>query len=238
MSIAPSPRAGDQAPPRRRASPPPRGDATREQLIKAALVVFARDGYSAASTRALAQSAGVNQALIGYHFGGKQGLYLAVFEHIAQRVRSRIEPVATEIAAALAQPDPPRSAAHRRRHWLPMLLRVADGMTELLLGDETEGWAQLIVREQQHPTEAFDRLYAQFMGPMLGLATQLLLRLRPDLEPAQARARTVAMFGQALVWRVARAGAQRHMGWKRLADAERRMVHETVRLTVTALVSA
>lgn len=238
MSTRPSPPSEGQALPRRRASAPPRGDATREQLLEAGLVVFARDGYTAAGTRALAQAAGVNQALIGYHFGGKQGLYLAVFEHIAQRVRSRIEPVAIEIAAALAQPDVPEAAARRRRHWLPMLLRVADGMTELLLGDETEAWAQLIVREQQHPTEAFDHLYAQFMGPMLGLATQLVQRLRPDLEPAQARARTVAMFGQALVWRVARAGAQRHMGWKRLAEAERRTVLETVRLTVTAIVSA
>ncbi|HET6470821.1 MAG TPA: TetR family transcriptional regulator, partial [Pseudomonadales bacterium] len=42
-----------------------RGDQTREALIDAAIEIFGRDGFRAASTRSIADAAGVNQALIG-----------------------------------------------------------------------------------------------------------------------------------------------------------------------------
>ena len=65
-----------------------RGDQTRSALIKAALAEFADKGFHAASTRLIAQSAQVNQALIGYHFGSKEGLYLAVLEKAYRKTRS------------------------------------------------------------------------------------------------------------------------------------------------------
>lgn len=80
-----------------------RGDATREALISAAIAVFSRDGFHDASTRAIAEPAGVQHALIGYHFPGKEGLYLAAFEHIAQLV-GRLGPVVDGIEETLAKP--------------------------------------------------------------------------------------------------------------------------------------
>ena len=67
-----------------------RGDVTREALIKAAIEIFGRDGFHAASTRAIAERAGANQALIGYHFRGKLGLYHATFEYIIGKIAARI----------------------------------------------------------------------------------------------------------------------------------------------------
>lgn len=52
----------------------------------------------------------MNSALIGYHFGGKHGLYLAVFEHLARELRARLHPTAEAVAGLLAQ-EPPRAAA-------------------------------------------------------------------------------------------------------------------------------
>lgn len=52
--------------------------ATREALLEAAVEVFARRGYDAATTRELAAAAGVNEGLIQRYFGGKAGLLLAV----------------------------------------------------------------------------------------------------------------------------------------------------------------
>jgi TetR/AcrR family transcriptional regulator len=47
---------------------------TRERILRAALEEFGTKGYSGARTAAIAARAGVNQQLISYHFGGKQGL--------------------------------------------------------------------------------------------------------------------------------------------------------------------
>jgi AcrR family transcriptional regulator len=65
-----------------RARAPKRRDrrATTEALLAAAVEVFARRGYDAATTREVAATAGVNEVLIQRYFGGKAGLLLAVLE--------------------------------------------------------------------------------------------------------------------------------------------------------------
>ena len=50
----------------------------RENLIKAAVPLFAAKGLNGVSVRELASAAGVNLSMISYYFGGKEGLYAAV----------------------------------------------------------------------------------------------------------------------------------------------------------------
>jgi TetR/AcrR family transcriptional regulator len=72
--------------------PPRKRDATatRAALLRAGSSAFASRGFSGARTQTIADEAGVNKALILYHFGGKQGLYSAVIlDHIV-RAQSRI----------------------------------------------------------------------------------------------------------------------------------------------------
>jgi AcrR family transcriptional regulator len=68
--------------------------ATRDTVLLAALRVLARDGVSAASTRAIAAEADVNVATLHYHFGSKDGLLAEVFEamsaQFAETVRAAI----------------------------------------------------------------------------------------------------------------------------------------------------
>jgi AcrR family transcriptional regulator len=66
-----------------------RGDATRSQILAAAREALAADGYSGASTRAVADRAGVQLSLVHYHFGGKQGLLAAVLAHENERLLAR-----------------------------------------------------------------------------------------------------------------------------------------------------
>jgi AcrR family transcriptional regulator len=212
----------------------PRGEATREALIDAAIGVFARDGYHAVSTRSLASAAGVNQALIGYHFGGKMGLYLAVFDHIAGRLLERIGPLVDALEARLESAPPSATAAQRRAHFLPPLLAIAEGMLELMLSDETEEWSQLILREQQHPGPAFERLYDTYMGRVFGLLARLVQQLRGDGDPANARTVVVGIVGSVLVWRAARATVMRHLGWGRPGTAEIAAARAAVRRSVEA----
>lgn len=54
----------------------PRGNPdTKAQIAEAARVLFTRHGYKTTTVRAIAAAAGVDQALISYHFGSKQGLF-------------------------------------------------------------------------------------------------------------------------------------------------------------------
>ena len=52
--------------------------ATRQGLLSAAAALFAERGFDGVTTAAVAARAGVNKALISYHFGGKRGLYQAI----------------------------------------------------------------------------------------------------------------------------------------------------------------
>lgn len=61
------------------------GDATelrRGAILAAAIRVLARDGIAQASTRKIAAEAGVNQAMLGYYFGGKDELLMAVLQEM------------------------------------------------------------------------------------------------------------------------------------------------------------
>jgi AcrR family transcriptional regulator len=61
--------------------------ATIDALLRAATRVFAAKGYDAATTRAVAEAAGVNEQLIQRYFGGKAGLLRSIFSDYAERDR-------------------------------------------------------------------------------------------------------------------------------------------------------
>src|SRR5690348_11353626 len=71
--------AADQPPPSPRRAAPPQSARrtsaeTREKILDAAVAEFGAKGFAGARTAEIAARAGVNQQLIAYHFGGKQGL--------------------------------------------------------------------------------------------------------------------------------------------------------------------
>lgn len=51
----------------------------RDRILDVAQELFAEHGYSATSTRAIAQAAGVNLAQLHYHFGAKRDLFKAAY---------------------------------------------------------------------------------------------------------------------------------------------------------------
>lgn len=211
---------------------PSRGDATRDALVAAALEVFGRDGFHAAGTRSIAQAAGVNQALIAYHFGGKQGLYLAVFEHIAAQVLERQRPAIEAIEAALAVPDDGGDAGARQARYFPLLLRLLDGLAAMLTSRESAVWAQLILREQQQPTSAFTLLYERVLGPLLRLLARLVQRLRGTGDDVRLEVATI--IGQVLVFRAANAAVLRLMDWGEIGEAELAAIRRQIRDNLAA----
>jgi TetR/AcrR family transcriptional regulator len=62
---------------------------TRERLLRAAVCVFDRKGYAAASVREIVEMAGVAKPALYYHFGSKERLLTAVLDE-ASRAFARV----------------------------------------------------------------------------------------------------------------------------------------------------
>ncbi|HZV92117.1 MAG TPA: TetR/AcrR family transcriptional regulator [Caldimonas sp.] len=65
------------------------GATTRASILRAARDRLVASGYANLNVRDIAREAGVNHALIGYHFGGKQQLVLAVLDEANKQLIAR-----------------------------------------------------------------------------------------------------------------------------------------------------
>ena len=74
--------------------------ATRQALLDAATDLFAERGFDGVSIDDLAARAGVNKALVSYHFGGKRGLYVAALSSVFAELAARISAAEAEGASA------------------------------------------------------------------------------------------------------------------------------------------
>ena len=214
--------------------PVSRGEATREALIVSALETFSTNGFDSVSTRELAKLANVNQALIGYHFGSKKGLYLAVFEYIVQRIKINICPKVEPVIALLQAPPKTPSALERQKTYLPPLLDIVDSILSMMLSPETKLWAQLILREQSHPTEAFDYLYEAYIGQVLGVLAELVYQLHGQKNRHEARLIAIGIVGQVFVWRAAKASVMQFLLKDSLDEKSIVEIKNIVRKNITA----
>jgi AcrR family transcriptional regulator len=207
-----------------------RGADTRSQLIASGLNVFGRQGFEGASTRTIASGAGANLAAIVYHFGSKEGLHLAVAEHVAGEILARIGPALAAISRpeAAASPEAARAA----------LKLLVGTFVDVMLGDaEAEHWARFIVREQMQPTAAFDVMY-RFMGNAALVATRLTAVALGRREDAAVRIRVFTFLGQVLVFRVANALVLRRMEWREIGPRERAQVKKIVLGQIDSILDA
>ncbi|MHB1491003.1 MAG: TetR/AcrR family transcriptional regulator [Cellulomonas sp.] len=69
------------------------GDSRREQILAAALAVFAEGGYAGTTTDQVARAAGVSQPYVIRLFGSKQQLFLELYQRASERVIEAMEAV-------------------------------------------------------------------------------------------------------------------------------------------------
>ncbi len=201
---------------------------TREALLGAALEVFGRDGFHAASTRAIAEAAGVNQALIAYHFGSKEGLYLAVFESITQAMNELIGPVHARIQADIDSLD--GSTREGRRACLEYLDQLLGGAITMFSQPDALGWTRMVMREQQDPGDAFDIFYGGIYREMVESFTRLMGKLTGRAPGAEeTRIQALNVMGQLMMFIVGRATAQRLLGWQEIGEPELAAVRREIR---------
>lgn len=166
---------------------------TSARLIETAIEHFGRSGFEGASTRDIAAASGAAMSSITYHFGGKQGLYLAVADHIAAAIAERQAP-ALEAARQSATASPAQATE--------LLLAMLESFAKMMLSPESASWSNFICREQQQPTEAFERLYSGAMKDLVETFVALVRAVRTDLSEREVRAAAILLYGQALILRV------------------------------------
>jgi AcrR family transcriptional regulator len=74
-----------------------RSAGTTSELLAHATEAFGADGYDRVSVDAVADAAGLTKGAVYHHFGGKQGLFLAVYTDAHERIAAR---TAAAVAAA------------------------------------------------------------------------------------------------------------------------------------------
>jgi TetR/AcrR family transcriptional regulator len=109
---------------------------SRASILAAAATAFAADGFAGASVDAIAARAGVNKAMIYYHFRSKHGLYLEILRGIFTAIGDRT----TAIAGSAAPPaekffafmDALHAEAGARPYLPPIMMReIAEGAQRL-----------------------------------------------------------------------------------------------------------
>lgn len=76
------------------------GETTRRLILDAARRRVCEAGYASLNVRDIARDAGVNHALISYHFKGKQQLVLAVLDEANQQLLQRQDQMYGDVASA------------------------------------------------------------------------------------------------------------------------------------------
>lgn len=186
---------------------------------------FAEYGFEGTSTRAIANAAGAAMSSITYQFGGKEGLYLAAADHIGEQISTIQLPGITALRKAVDDGTLPPTDA---------IITMLGGMADMMLDERSESWAAFIIREQQKPGEAFDRLFACFMQPMSEAMVELVGMVRTDLSGRKLRAVATGLIGQVIALRAARAAMMRILDITTMGDEERATIREAIQANARA----
>jgi AcrR family transcriptional regulator len=180
-----------------------RGEETRARIIAAALRVFADEGYARASTRHIAEAAGVTPPALQYYFDSKDGLHRACARAIVGEIWTTLDPYRQRV-----------EAADDRETALDALCDFLDSLAELSLGEASAGWKQFIGRAQadgagpasavvlEEVSRPLNATVALAVGAALGRpadSEEIRLRASAIISPISAfhasRSNTLAVLG-------------------------------------------
>jgi TetR/AcrR family transcriptional regulator, regulator of cefoperazone and chloramphenicol sensitivity len=195
---------------------PDRERDARQRLIDAGLEIFGTYNLEGATTRKLAEHAGVNQAAIPYYFGGKEGLYVAVIEHLFSTNFAIIGPVVTTLQQELAKKKPTRDEA------LALLKKLLNTMLERVLTRKASStWARIVMREQMQPTQAFSLIYEKGIRRVhetVAMLLAIILEKKPTDRKVVLRSHMVV--GQILIFLAGRETIRRRLNLTGYTDEE------------------
>jgi TetR/AcrR family transcriptional regulator len=193
-------------------------EANRARIVRAAIDEFAARGFKGASMDAIAARTDTTRALINYHFGGKEKIYLTVLEHVYSEIRQ------AEGLLDLDHLDP-----------VSAIRRIVEFTFTYYL--EHEGFVRLVVAENQARGRHFRKSKAMrsLNRPIIERLARVIERgqadgsFRADADPVQVHT-VIAALGLFNVTNQYTFGAifQRDMGAKGDVRRRRELVADVV----------
>ena len=190
---------------------------TRAKLLQAAVEVFSERGYEGATVRNICQRAGVNLALVNYHFGDKLELYLAV-------VRYAID--------AEAKMELLNHAVKQNADPCDALRQLIHGILERLSATARDRFGlhlRFMLKEMANPTPALGRLIEETIQPLYDRLRALvgqILHLPPD--HATTRLCTHSIVGQVAHYSHAQPVMSRLWPEMKMLPEQRKMVADHI----------
>jgi AcrR family transcriptional regulator len=180
---------------------------SRERLLEAAVDVFGKHGFEAATTRMIAKEAGVNIAAIPYYFSGKDGLYQAAVTYIVEKIEAKAADTFRKMTTLASEKRLSRKAA------MDAMETLLGAVINFMVGSpEAPRVARIILREQLDPSSAYDIIYSRVMSRIINTIAIFLTVILEDIPLRTARLRAMAIMGQVMAFRVARETMVRMVG--------------------------
>jgi len=159
----------------------------RERLLDSAEELFAEKGFDGTNIRELTTRANSNIAAVNYHFGGKEKLYIEVFQRLMSKMRDiRIASIENVMSQTDHEPT------------LEELLRAfATAFIEPLI-DQSSGslFMKLMIREMSDPRLPKKMFVEELAGPTLTALGKGLMQLYPGLDQQKAVLSIISLIGQ------------------------------------------
>ncbi len=155
---------------------------TRAAILRCALAEFADRGFDGASTRGIAQRAGVNHTLIPHHFGNKDALWKATAEYVFSLYEQRLRET--------RQARPSDDRASELRALLEVFIRFSADVPEL---------HRFMLQANRSDPDRLAWLSERYLSTDRGLASQIIEQAQRegfivDAEPVHL---TYALIGAA-----------------------------------------
>jgi TetR/AcrR family transcriptional regulator, regulator of cefoperazone and chloramphenicol sensitivity len=160
---------------------------TRQNILKAAIALFAERGYDGTSIRAIVSKARVNQAAINYHFKGKEGLYFEVLK-VAFESYLRLDNFDLERLKDMPREEALRSFVHQQ-------------LRPLLARDQMSRYIRIFAWENVRPSKVLTNFVSTGAMPFLASATELARHFLPaDTSDRDAMCAAISLMGQCSVF--------------------------------------
>ncbi len=165
-------------------------DATRAKLLDAAGVIFAEQGFEAATVREICARAGANVAAVNYYFKDKLGLYTEVFRQSVCAAENEA------MRRALGEVKTPEEAL---RQFVGAMLR------RMSSASRTSWNVRIMAHEMARPTAALPNVIDEVMRPNYRALREIIgaiLGLGPDDDTTRLCAHS--LIGQVVHYAIAR----------------------------------